>query len=108
MTVFLLGINKLEGFQHVAERVRMTGMERGEGVVQNARVFAGETFADQFFEFRQVQIKHLGDEAEGKNVFTFVLGRAADGFNRQAGNGNAKVMIRLFEFLIGHDMVGIV
>ncbi len=86
----------------------VTGVERGQGVVQNAGVLAGETFADEFFQLGHVQIEHLGHQAEGENIFALVLGRAADGFDRQAGNGHADMMIFLLPFGLGFDVVGIV
>ena len=76
-------------------------MKRRKGVVKHALVFAGETFADELFELRHIEIKHPRDQAERVNVFALVLGRAADGFDRQRGNGDADVMILLFPFRLG-------
>ena len=83
MAVLFLAVDELERFQHVAERIGVAGMKRRERVVQDARVLAGETFADELFQLRHVQVEHFGDQAEGENVLALVLGRAADGLDRQ-------------------------
>ena len=83
-------------------------MKRRQRVFHDAFVLAAETFADQFFQFRHVEIEHPRDEAERVNVFALVLGRAADGFDGQRGNGNADVMIILLPFRLRLDVVGII
>ena len=49
------------------------------------------------FQFRHGQDEHFGDEAQGEYIFAHFLGGAADGFDRQAGNRNAEMMIILLE-----------
>ena len=105
---FVLAFHELEGLQHVAQRMAVTGMERRQRVVQNARIFAGETFADQLFQLGHIQIKHLGHEAERVNIFALVLGRAADGFHHQAGDRHADMMIILLPFGLRLDVVRII
>jgi len=58
-----------------------------------------------FFEPRQVQVKHLGHESESENIFAFVLGRPADGFDGQTRDGHAHVMIRVLPLGFGLHMV---
>ena len=107
MAVFALTVHELESLQHVAEWVAVTRVECRERVLDDALVFAGEAFGDQFLELRQIKIKHLRDEAERINVFPLVLGCAADGFHRQTGNRDAEVMIILLPFGLRLDVVGI-
>ena len=57
------------------------------------------------FELRHVQIEHPRDQAQGINVLALVLGRAADGLDRERGNRNAHVVILRFPFRLGLHVV---
>src|ERR1043166_9198942 len=108
MTFFALAVYELECLEYVTQRVAVTGVEGGERIVQHARIFAGETFADEAFQFRNIQSEHLGHQPERKNIFALVLGSAADRFNCQSGNGNADVVIFFLPFSLRLDVVRIV
>ena len=85
----------------------VAGMERRQRVVHDALVLAAKALGNQFFQLRHVEIEHPRNEAERVNVFALVLGRAADGLDRQRGNGNADVVIVLLPFGLGLDVVGV-
>src|SRR5262245_53185146 len=83
-------------------------MESRKRILDDALVFAGEAFLNQFFKFWHVKVEHTRDETECINVLTLILGRTTNGFNRQARNWNAHVVIFLLPFGLWLDMVGIV
>jgi len=58
-------------------------------------------------QFRHVEVEHPRQQAERVNIFALVLGRAANGFDRQRGNRNADVMIVLLPFGLRFNMIGI-
>ena len=73
--------------------MRVAGVKRRERVVHHALILAGETFGDELFEFRHVEVEHPRDQAERVNVLALVLGRAADGLDgQQACNASCSVM----------------
>ena len=55
------------------ERMAVAGMKGRQRVVHDALVFAAETFADQFLEFRHIQIEHLGDQSPERKCFCLCL-----------------------------------
>src|SRR5437899_10382045 len=67
--------------QYLADRISVTGLERHQRGVDNALVFAGKFFADQPFQFVDVEIENFRDETQDKNVFAFVLRRTAERFD---------------------------
>ncbi len=107
MSLFALAGFEFESFKYISKGICIARMKRRERVVQNAWIFAGEAFANEFFKFWNVQIEQFGDEAERENIFALVLSRSADGFDRQAGNRNAEMMIFPFPFFLRLDVVGI-
>ena len=93
--------------EHFADRIGVAGGERHDGGVDDALVFAGELFLDQRREFFDVEMENFRDQAEHENVFALVLGRAAERFNGQAGDGDADVN-ETFVIEVRLDVVGIV
>ena len=77
--------------QDLADRIRVTSLERHQRRVDDALVFAGEFFADQFFELLDIEAENFRDETEDEDVFAFVFGGAAERFDRQSGNGHADI-----------------
>ena len=69
--------------QHVANRVRVSGLESHQCRVHDALVFAAEFFGDDSLQFLDIEIKNLRDQAEHENVFALVLGGAAERFDGQ-------------------------
>ena len=62
----------------------VAGVERGQRVFTMLGSLPPKRSLDELLQLRHVQIEHFGDQAERKNVLALVLGRAADGFDRQA------------------------
>ena len=58
-----LAFDKLECLEKVFERVTVAGVECGQGIIQNALILAPESLADEFLQFRHVQVEYFGDQA---------------------------------------------
>ena len=94
--------------ENIADRVGVAGLERHDRGVGDALVFAREFFVDQIvFSLLDIEMEDLRDQAEDEDVFALVLGRAAERFDGQAGDGNADVN-EAFVVEIGLDVVGII
>jgi len=101
VSVFFWLSTNLKVSKHVAERIRVAGVEGSERVVQDAGVFAGEAFADELSSFGRFRSNILAMRPSAKIFFALVLGRAADGFDREAGDRDAEVMIIFLPFFFG-------
>ena len=77
--------------QDVADRIRVTGLERHQCRVDHAFVFPSEFLGDNSFQLLNIEIKNFSDEAEDENIFAFVLGRAAERFHGKTGDRHADV-----------------
>ena len=78
-----LAFDESECFQDVVERVAVTRMESGQGIVQDALILAAKAFADELFELGHIQVEHFRDQPEDKHVLALVFAGAADGFHGQ-------------------------
>ena len=91
-----MAFDEPEGLQHVVQGMGVAGVESGQGVVQHAGILAAEPLADQRLELGHVQVEHPGQQPQREDVLAFVFGRAADGLDGQARNGDAHMMILAF------------
>ena len=105
---FMMAVHEVERLDEIAERISIAGMESGQRVLHNAFVFAAESFLNEPFQFRYVQVEHAGDEAKRIDVLAFVLGRSANGFDAESRNGNADLMIQILPFGFGLHVIGII
>ena len=108
MAFALAAFRKLEGLEQVADVMGITAVKRRQRIFDDALVLAAKTLGNELFQLRHVEIEHPRDQAEGVNVFALVLGRAADGFDGQRGNGNADMVIILLPLGLGLDVIGVV
>ena len=93
--------------ENFADGIGIAGGERHDGGVDDALVFAAEFFLDQRVELFDIETENFRDQSEDENVFALVLGRAAERFDGQAGDGNADVN-ETFVVEIRLDVIGIV
>ena len=108
MAALFLAFDELKRFDDFAEGMGVAGVKGAEGVGQDALVFAGESLANELFELGHVQIEHFGQQTEREDVFPFVLGRAANGFNGQPRDRHSQVMVIFLGFGLWFDMVRII
>src|SRR5262249_50034923 len=52
LALFALALDEFEGFEDLAERMSVTGMEGSQSVVEDAGIFSSKTFSDEGFQFR--------------------------------------------------------
>src|SRR5882724_565596 len=101
----LLELVKLR--ENIADGITVAGLERHQGGVDDALVFAGELFANQRLQLLDVEVENFRDQAEDENVFALVLGGAAERFDGEAGDGDADVD-ETFVVKVGLNVIGIV
>ncbi|MFM1944074.1 MAG: hypothetical protein RI897_3056 [Verrucomicrobiota bacterium] len=97
-----------EDFAEATDGVGVAGVEGEEGVIDDAFVFTGEALSDEEFEFGDIEVEHAGEEAEHEDVFTFIAGGSADGFDGEVGDGDTDVAVVFLPFRFGFHVVGIV
>ena len=105
---FFLTFQELKRLNDLPQRMRIAGVESIQGIRQHARIFAGEPFLNQLFQFWDVQIEHLGNQAERKNVLSLIFGRSADGLDGQPRNRHANMMVAPLPFRLRFDMIGVI
>src|SRR5436190_7707601 len=101
----LLELVKLR--ENIADGITVPGLERHQGGVHDALVFAGEFFANQRLQFLDVEVENFRDQPENENVFALVLGGAAERFDGEPGDRHADVN-ETFVVEVGLDVIGIV
>ena len=90
-----LGFLKRVNFLQRGEGITIACVKRRERGGGDAAGLAFETFGDEPFELGGIKIEHTRHEPERENVFTLILGRAADGLHRSLRDGAADVAVFL-------------
>ena len=104
---FHTGFEAVKARKHIADRIGKPSLERHKGRVGYVLRFSAEPLRDQLLQLLRIEMKYAREQSEDENILPLVLGRSAERFDGQPGDGNAH-MNELLLVWVGLDIVGIV